>query len=66
MLTVGPWNSPSNGSEPNIIAADNIELIDDFRDTDGNMFPMAGKFFRRFDPESCRFVSNMKEQYPDD
>ncbi|EXU94599.1 transglutaminase-like superfamily protein [Metarhizium robertsii] len=57
---------PSNGSEPNIIAADNIELIDDFRDIDDNMFPVAGKFFRRFDPESCRFVSNMKEQYPDD
>ncbi|QLI68653.1 uncharacterized protein G6M90_00g062510 [Metarhizium brunneum] len=57
---------PSNGSEPNVVAADNIELIHDSRNIDDTMFPMAGKFFRRFDPESCRFVSNIKEQYPDD
>ncbi|KID62404.1 F-box protein, partial [Metarhizium hybridum] len=57
---------PSTGSEPHVVAADNIELIHDSTNIDDDMFPMAGKFFRRFDPESCRFVSNIKEQYPDD
>jgi F-box protein 21 len=48
------------------VAADHIELIHDSTDIVDNMFPMAGKFFKRFDPESCTFVSNIKEQYPDD
>ncbi|KHO01072.1 F-box protein [Metarhizium album ARSEF 1941] len=57
---------PSTGSEPHVVAADNIELIHDSANIDDSMFPMAGKFFRRFDSEACRFVSNIKEQYPDD
>lgn len=59
-------NSPSTGSEPHVVAADNVELIHEPADIDDDMFPMAGKFFKRFDRESCRFVSNIKEQYPDD
>ncbi|TWU78124.1 hypothetical protein ED733_007335 [Metarhizium rileyi] len=57
---------PSTGSEPHVVAADNIELIHDSTNINDSMFPMAGKFFRRFDPELCRFVSNIKEEYPDD
>ncbi|GAO16572.1 hypothetical protein UVI_02019900 [Ustilaginoidea virens] len=57
---------PSTGSEPHVVAPDNIELIHDPTDIASDMFPMAGKFFKRFDPETCTFVSNIKEQYPDD
>lgn len=57
---------PSTGSEPHVVAADNIELIHDASQIDDDMFPLAGKFFKRFDRASCTFVSNIKEQYPDD
>ncbi|QPG93812.1 hypothetical protein C2857_002781 [Epichloe festucae Fl1] len=57
---------PSTGSEPRVVAAENIELINDPTHISDDMFPMAGKFFKRFDPETCSFVSNIKEQYPDD
>lgn len=48
------------------VAQENIEIV-----TDPDLIPetllfMAGKFFKRFDRESCRFVSNIKEFYPDD
>lgn len=26
----------------------------------------AGKFFKRFDRKTCKFVSNIKEFFPDD
>ncbi|KND93099.1 hypothetical protein TOPH_02113 [Tolypocladium ophioglossoides CBS 100239] len=57
---------PSTGSEPHVVAADNIELIHDANQVDDSMFPLAGKFFKRFDRATCTFVSNIKEQYPDD
>ncbi|KAG5984883.1 hypothetical protein E4U55_002811 [Claviceps digitariae] len=57
---------PSTGSEPHVVAADNIELIHDPTRISDDMFPMAGKFFKRFDPETCSFISNIKEQYPND
>ncbi|KAG6006083.1 hypothetical protein E4U21_007380 [Claviceps maximensis] len=57
---------PSTGSERHVVAADNIELIHDSTRISDDMFPIAGKFFKRFDPETCSFISNIKEQYPDD
>ncbi|KAG5926136.1 hypothetical protein E4U42_003600 [Claviceps africana] len=57
---------PSTGSEPHVVAADNIELIHDPTRISDDMFPMAGKFFKRFDTETCSFISNIKEQYPND
>ncbi len=58
--------SPSTGSEPHVVAADNIEIIHDASEIDDDMFPLAGKFFKRFDRATCTFVSNIKEQYPHD
>jgi F-box protein 21 len=49
-----------------VIAEENVELIDDPELVLGTPFIYAGKFFKRFDPETCRFISNLKEQYPDD
>ncbi|OAQ79159.1 F-box domain-containing protein [Purpureocillium lilacinum] len=57
---------PSTGSEPHVVAADNIEIIHDASEIDDDMFPLAGKFFKRFDRATCTFVSNIKEQYPHD
>ncbi|KAG5945911.1 hypothetical protein E4U59_004963 [Claviceps monticola] len=57
---------PSTGSEPHVVSPDNIELIHDPTRISDDMFPMAGKFFKRFDAETCSFISNNKEQYPDD
>ncbi|KAG6064335.1 hypothetical protein E4U32_000301 [Claviceps aff. humidiphila group G2b] len=57
---------PSTGSEPHVVAPENIELIHDSTRISDDMFPMAGKFFKRFDAETCSFISNNKEQYPDD
>ena len=31
-----------------------------------SLFYLAGKFFRQFDRDTCTFVSNIKECYPDD
>ena len=49
-----------------MVAADNIELVHDAAQVDDDMFPLAGKFFKRFDRATSTFVSNIKEQYPDD
>lgn len=49
-----------------VIAEENVELINDPELVLGTPFIYAGKFFKRFDPETCRFISNLKEQYPDD
>ncbi|KAF4589328.1 F-box protein [Ophiocordyceps camponoti-floridani] len=57
---------PSTGSEPHVVKADSVEIITDASQVNDDMFPLAGKFFRRFDRESCTFVSNIREQYPDD
>ncbi|KAF4512122.1 hypothetical protein G6O67_001302 [Ophiocordyceps sinensis] len=57
---------PSTGSEPHKVAADSVELVHDISQIDDDMFPLAGKFFKRFDRATCTFVSNIKEQYPDD
>ncbi|RDA85580.1 hypothetical protein CP532_5374 [Ophiocordyceps camponoti-leonardi (nom. inval.)] len=57
---------PSTGSEPHVIGAETIDIITDASQVGDDMFPLAGKFFKRFDRESCTFVSNIREQYPDD
>ncbi|KAK5995754.1 hypothetical protein PT974_04172 [Cladobotryum mycophilum] len=60
------WPSPSTGPEPHVVAAHNIELISDPNLVTDDMFPLAGKFFKRFDTKTCTFISNIKEQFPDD
>jgi F-box protein 21 len=48
------------------IAQENIEIIEDVTLVPRSLFMRAGKFFKRFDPETCRFVSNVREIFPDD
>lgn len=46
------------------VAEDNIELTDD-RPSDA-LVRLAGRFFRSYNTESGMFVSNIREEYPDD
>jgi F-box protein 21 len=48
------------------LAQDTIEIVTDPDLIPKQLFFLAGKFFKRFDRETCTFVSNIKEFYPDD
>ncbi|KAK0610456.1 hypothetical protein B0T17DRAFT_500397 [Bombardia bombarda] len=48
------------------VAQDNIEIITDPSLIPDTLLYMAGKFFKRFDSSTCRFISNIVEYYPDD
>ena len=48
------------------MAQQNIEIITEPSHIPASLFFLAGKFFKRFDKETCTFVSNIKEFYPDD
>jgi hypothetical protein len=61
-----PPHSVQYALDPYVIAADNMEIIHDSSLIKDDMFPWAGKYFKRFDHETCTFVSNMREEYPDD
>ncbi|KAG8669956.1 hypothetical protein FPOAC1_009359 [Fusarium poae] len=56
----------TTGPERHVVAEDNIMLIEDPSEIPDSLFRQAGKFFKRFDAETCTFVSNINEQYPDD
>jgi F-box protein 21 len=56
----------TTGPERHVVAEDNIVLIKDLSEIPDSLFRQAGKFFKRFDAETCTFVSNIKEQYPED
>ena len=43
-----------------------MEIVTDPADVEADPFIYAGKFFKRFDRETCEFVSNIREQFPDD
>lgn len=49
------------------VAEENIELIKlHFTELPGNLTAIAGKHFKRWDQKNLMFVSNMKDEYPDD
>lgn len=48
------------------VAQDSLEIVTDATQIPASLMYLAGKFFKRFDPESCTFVSNIREFYPDD
>ncbi|KAH6982830.1 Transglutaminase-like superfamily-domain-containing protein [Ilyonectria sp. MPI-CAGE-AT-0026] len=56
----------TTGPERHVVAEDNIVLIRNADEIPESILPLAGKFFKRFDRATCSFVSNIKEQYPDD
>ncbi|KAL1837574.1 hypothetical protein VTJ49DRAFT_3634 [Mycothermus thermophilus] len=48
------------------VSQDNVVIVTDPSMIPPELFFLAGKFFKRFDPETCTFVSNIKDYYPDD
>ncbi|KAH6606227.1 hypothetical protein Trco_005380 [Trichoderma cornu-damae] len=47
-----------------VISPCNIELVSDSSLIREDMFPIAGKFFKRFDTDTCKFISNIQEEFP--
>ncbi|KAI5466479.1 Transglutaminase-like superfamily-domain-containing protein [Mariannaea sp. PMI_226] len=56
----------TTGPERHVVAEDNISLVQNPEEVPEDIFALAGKFFKRFDPETCTFISNLKEEYPQD
>ncbi|GFP55081.1 hypothetical protein TASIC1_0004070600 [Trichoderma asperellum] len=52
--------------EPHVISGRNIEPISDPTLVTEDMFPTAGKYFKRFDAATCKFISNIREEFPQD
>ncbi|UKZ76103.1 hypothetical protein TrVFT333_003799 [Trichoderma virens FT-333] len=50
--------------EQHVVALRNVELVSDPSLIREGMFPLAGKFFKRFDVGTCRFISNIREEFP--
>ncbi|KAK4124152.1 hypothetical protein N657DRAFT_617048 [Parathielavia appendiculata] len=48
------------------VAQENVVIVTDPSLIPEDLFYVAGKFFKRFDAETCTFVSNIREYYPDD
>jgi len=48
------------------VVQSNVEIITDPSLIPEVLFFVAGKFFKRFDAETCTFVSNIREFFPDD
>jgi len=46
------------------VAEENIDPVDD--KPSAALMSIAGRYFRRWDPEMKRFISNIKDEYPDD
>jgi F-box protein 21 len=46
------------------VAEENIEIIEP--DVPISLMSLAGRYFKRWDWESHRFVSNIRDEYPDD
>lgn len=49
-----------------IVAEANIDLITNPDDVPANLIRAAGKFFKRFNRDTCTFESNVRESFPDD
>lgn len=60
------FSSTSEGSAPSHhLAEPSVELIRP-KSPGVDLLLAAGAYMKRFDPETGAFVSNIKEEYPDD
>ena len=46
------------------VAEDNIEIITP--EVPHSLMDLAGRYFKRWNKETHRFISNIKDEYPDD
>lgn len=54
------------GAERQVVAQRNINIVTDPGVIPAPLMFLAGKNFKRFDPKTCTFVSNLREFFPDD
>ena len=55
-----------SGVDRHVVSQDNMEIITNPDLIPDTLFFLAGKFFKRFERETCSFVSNIREFFPDD
>jgi F-box protein 21 len=55
----------ANDKSIRYVAEENIQ-IESTSEPSAAMLKMAGRWFKRWDKDANRFVSNMWEEYPDD
>ncbi len=49
------------------VAEENSEVLNEpGPDHPGRLMTLAGRYFKRWDATTQRFVSNMRDEYPDD
>ncbi len=53
-------------AERQVISQANVEPVTDPAEVPKELMFLAGRHFKRFDRETCMFVSNLREFYPDD
>ncbi|EME40167.1 hypothetical protein DOTSEDRAFT_74857 [Dothistroma septosporum NZE10] len=58
------YNVVAEDESVRYVAAENINIADE--QPSESLMRMAGKYFKRWDPENKTFVSNIKDEYPDD
>lgn len=46
------------------VAEENVEIIEP--ELPGSLMGLAGRYFKRWDSDRHRFVSNVRDEYPDD
>jgi F-box protein 21 len=46
------------------VAEENVEVIEP--DHPISLMGLAGRYFKRWDPQNHMFVSNIRDEYPDD
>ena len=51
-------------SSSRYVAEENIEILEPDEAPEA-LLPLAGKYFKRWDNEAHRFVSNVEDEYPD-
>jgi F-box protein 21 len=68
VLCVYDANVPSRADDKSVryVAEENIEVLGGDAQCSDALMQLAGRYFKRWDSETSRFVSNMKDEYPDD
>ncbi|MCJ1390840.1 hypothetical protein MMC18_003701 [Xylographa bjoerkii] len=64
MAVIIGWDAEVEDNSVRYVAEENIEIVTP--EIPHNLMPLAGKHFKRWDKQKRRFVSNIKDEYPDD
>lgn len=65
-VTVADSDSSVHDKSVRYVAAENIELLGPDTPPSPALMQLAGRHFKRWDPATHSFVSNLRDEYPDD